>query len=436
MRFVLMLLGLASLSIACKREVATTALDAALVVPQKTEAELGGQYWVIVSSKEESGANPPALEKLRAHPDLGVEITRLQSSRFKNLKPCLEVIIAGAFAAKDRAVALSSKLRELGIDNYVKNAGAYVGAGAKVDAYCADKKEPPPLQGTCGSLAFVEVWNGRVFMEVTADRRSDLKPTMLDFRAWTATIAATQVGDTKVGDKVRLFDTDTVAAIGICTITRFVDLTRGTPHFSYSQNEEGMQIDPTAPGCGSPETFAELQCPATPENANLYAWPVKGPAPLVFELKPHLAELESMALAEVAKAPGYRDAYKGAEQEAKARNAALKVDHKVRTFVNGKRTLVLIDTLLSTGEGNNNCGAEDVRVDVRGMFELDKNNKMARTVFPVHAIETSEVDGVVDLNADDHIELFERRFPDRREVVGEGGEPACQIEIPFCDCPC
>src|SRR5262249_32474765 len=125
----------------------------------------------------------------------------------------------------------------------------------------------------------------------------------------------------------------------------------------------------------------------------------------------------------------------GATREAKQQNAELHVKHEVRTFATTKRTMILVDSELYTGEGNNMCGAEDVRVDVRAVYELEKG-KLGRALFHPHAIEASEVSGVFDLSNDGHIELMEKLFPERREVVGEDGVSACTIEIPFCDCPC
>lgn len=424
----------------CKDEVAVKAPPAPAPAAA-TEAAWGNQYWIIVASNEEPNQNPPALEALRAHPELHAQIARLSSTHFKNLKPCLEVIIAGARADKTEAVAYSKQLKALGIDNYVKNAGAYVGAQPKVDAYCSERKNPPqPASPSCGDLSFVEMWSAKLFLQMrdggTATESG--KATALDHRAWIAPVAEKAIGEVKIGDAFRVFDAGSSEPVVSCKVARFVMLTRGTPHFSYGRNEEGEVVEPTAPGCGSPELFAELACELPegfPEDAQLYAIGSKAKAPMVFELSSLGAALEAEAVALAKKSDGYREAAEKARADAKAEESELEETHTFRVYKNGKRSVALVELELFTGEGNTMCGAEDVRVDLRGVFEISGEH-LGSAIIPVHTVEQSEVHGVLDADGDGHLELFESSFPDHRELVGEDGSSACSIEIDFCDCPC
>src|SRR5262249_49757242 len=136
---------------------------------------------------------------------------------------------------------------------------------------------------TCGMLQFAEIWEKRVFVELPGASLprgdADLPLKMLSDRVWTATIADTELASDKVGDEFSLYDARSKDPEATCRISRFLVMTRGTPHFSYGKSEDGEEEELTEPGCGSPEPFAELQCDSPPEpeeGASLFAVPAKG----------------------------------------------------------------------------------------------------------------------------------------------------------------
>jgi hypothetical protein len=152
-------------------------------------------------------------------------------------------------------------------------------------------------------------------------------------------------------------------------------------------------------------------------------------------LKQQPPALEKEAIAAAKKSDGYREAKAKAGADAKAQKAKLEEKPVVRVYTGAKKSVALVDLEIYTGEGNNMCGAEDVRVDLRGMFEVEGEH-VGRAIVPMRAIETSEVDGVLDVGGDGHVELLQKSFPDNREVISENGDVACSIAIEFCDCGC
>ena len=86
----------------------------------------------------------------------------LNSSRYKQLMPCWKILIAGSSAKKSTARALSKKLTASGIDNYVKQAGKYVGADPRIDRMCNNAAQQVPDS----PYAIAQTSNGGVLVRI------------------------------------------------------------------------------------------------------------------------------------------------------------------------------------------------------------------------------------------------------------------------------
>lgn len=137
------------------------ALPALVTAP--AEAALADRFLVVLGSKRDAEEAIPALAALASHPEVAATPARLASSRFKNLMPCYTVTIAGALDDKAEALAVSAALKGIGVDNYVKNAGAYVPRSAAIDAYC--EASPAAPAGAARILALVD---GRPWLPLPA----------------------------------------------------------------------------------------------------------------------------------------------------------------------------------------------------------------------------------------------------------------------------
>jgi hypothetical protein len=408
------------------------------------EERFGGKYLVIIGSSDSPGRNPPSLQIIAAHPELGAEVARLVSSHFKNLNPCLEVVIAKATATKPQAIAFWKKLKQAGADAYVKNAGPYVGRSAALDAYCANERRPPPPI-TCGRLQFVEIWDSRPFVELSGAAlphgAAELPLRMLSERVWTATIADEELGDVKIGDELSLYGAGTKAPLATCRIRRFLLMARGTPHFSYGKSEDGDEEEPEEPGCGSALPFAELKCQSLPDpedGVNLFAVPARGKQPLLYEEEvvsdaaAKALDGQASAIAETSEA--HRLALKEGTALAQGLNAELETSQKVRVFSSGKRRIAVVEIQLFTGEGGTLC-SNDVRIDLRGLFTIE-GDRLVRALSPLRRVRETELVGLIDLEGDGRVEVLVNEFPDRRSIETSEEASICGTSIPYCDCPC
>ena len=107
-----------------------------LALAQELTPDQRSNHWLVIVHSSKTEAEPyitaeyetstaPVIEKLRS---AGITPMALNSSRYKQLMPCWNILIAGSSAKKSTARSLSRKLTAAGIDNYVKQAGKYVGA--------------------------------------------------------------------------------------------------------------------------------------------------------------------------------------------------------------------------------------------------------------------------------------------------------------------
>lgn len=232
---------------------AVTATAADPARPAADPAAYGNRWLVMLSAKVERGYVPDGLTTASTLPD--VVLRRLDSSAFKNLMPCYELVVAGSFATVDEARALGQRLASAGIDHALKNAGAHIGDRPELKAACAAMRSPPKhtatyaLAGQLGAPVPVP--------EAIADRALVGAPdlTARTEESWAAPITAQTVGPWTVGANVHAGSY--ARGTETCTVTGFLAGVEGTAHFGW--REAGLSHPPP---CGETRPVATLSCAA------------------------------------------------------------------------------------------------------------------------------------------------------------------------------
>jgi hypothetical protein len=374
-----------------------------------------------VSSSREKGVLPEGLEGLE-------QPVRLNSSHYKGLMPCYEIIAAGTHSDRAAALAHSEALRAEGIDNYAKASGAYVGEDPRLKNYCETPQTPCETP-----FRFVETYEKTPYMHlsldsVTAERALSEAPSPTrigDLSVWRTPLSAESIDDWSVGQA--LAGQDEAGSPQTCTLESFVALTRGTPHFGWYDDDQSK------PGCGEPEVFAVLSCsgPAhimAPETEESWIVSKVSDDPLP-------PEVSGAGIDVLKRDPAYKRAFSQAKGEATNRGVDLQEAIEVRQVSHDKHTFLRVTSHLTTGEGLDSCGGDDVNLVVSGVVTGPSEPRPGEVVIPFREMGEAKIDGLVDLG-DDSLGVLETRWPQRTAAITSGGDTLCAIEVDFCDCAC
>jgi hypothetical protein len=390
-------------------------------VPAAHDPSIYADKWlVILASNKTPGQVPANIGKLPP----ALKPASLNSSRFKGLMPCYEIVVAGPPADKAAALAAVKQLKGLGVDSYAKPAGKYVKSDARVDAFCAGAE---PVTTCPQSVRFARAVGGQSFLQVglspvEAERAlagiAAAKPIDEQKQAWTSKLAAQNLGGLSVGDAFTV--AGTAGASTACKVTGFVALTHGLPHFGWYE-----MGDPKKPGCGDPEVWAQLDC-ALPSDG--LASPAGGaqatmPEPKEVDATPFVAALQGSGV--------WSKIHAEAEESAQLQGEALKASHTALEAQVGGRALVLVVSTLETRDGNDYCGADDVHRRLAGV--VDAGSK--EVVWPYQLVEGHQDPALVAL-PDGGVGLSHGVFPSGRTVIFAHGGATCTDEVAYCDCPC
>lgn len=383
------------------------------------------QWLVILSSKEELGHVPEGLTALEGLADVVSHPVRLSSSQFKGLMPCYEIVVAEAFSDRKQAIAYSRELTARGIDNYPKNAGAFVGTQAPVEAYCAERRAP--AGDGCEDFGFVESWGGEVFLDLDLSEQIearislDAPPRKLTDQAWVAELPQESLEGLANGDAVALYGWGGEPA-GRCTVSGFVALTRGTAHWGWEQD---------APGCGEPEAFARLDCGGGGEGAD-YAVREGGALPL---MRPREAQASQVTagLEALQAQPLYQDLRR--QLEAESGDQRLEEGPEVQVWEGDGGSWLSVTSWLFTGEGMDMCGADEINRRVTGVWRLEADGSLGALAW-VRDTSWTELVALGDLDGDGSPEVVEQSFPSEVVVRDPSGVEQCAQRIAYCDCPC
>ena len=402
-------------------------------------AGLSSRFLVILASSSTPGTRPESLMRLADHPALLESVSRASSSWLEGLMPCYEITMAGAFEHRRQATTLSRQLDALGIDNYVKQAGRYVGPQAVVEAWC--HADHGALTADCGDARFAELHDGVAWMwlpqeQLVIDRalEGSAAPEPLgDLTAWSSPIGAETIEPYQLGDKWKVYAPVSAKALGRCKIQSFSAITRGQPHFGYL----GQTPPPTAPGCGQPELFAKLSCQDAPDEP-LIALPTSHGDPVLYTALAPLRdiELEDDAKVIVARSPAFTPVFERAREQATELSMPLQQLVTLRGFVAADRKVLLVQVTLQTGDGEVWCGSDDVRQELAAVYEWTQDGTIGAELVPFYALDLAEVIGLIDVDNDGTPEILQRRWPQELQLVGGGTEQGCTAPRDYCDCPC
>lgn len=412
--------------------------------PEPPEARFAKKYLVIVHSSPTPGEGQELVEKMKAA-GLGAEVQRLPSTPFSSLRPCLEVVIAGAFADKDAALALAHKLDGAGVKNYLKNSGALAVDRERRAADCVEQAQlqaaAAAREETAANPRFVDVRGPRTFVLLTSESHEPgggegYSAQGGDRGFWLAKLPKDPTGLFKVGNSFHIYDKARQVKSG-CRVKGFVSLVRGTPHFGYFQQKE----EPDQPGCGSAWPAAELDCSLVElgsalQDSPLFALPASRPAPKYFPLSSDVPEPMKTWQAESLKGmPRYTQAREKGEAHAQEQGEPLQ-ESLVQTRANlGNRQLVVSIARLLTGEGHSACGGPDYWASVSRVSVMDEAGKEAMMG---NIVDGESLVAVMDIEGDGTVELLTRDPADSQQwaIVREDGTPLAAASQPNCDCGC
>ena len=386
-------------------------------------AELGEHYLVILASKKDPAEVTAALNQLATLPDTGAHPGTLSSSRFKNLMPCYTVAYADATTDKKAALSLSKTLKAAGVDNYVKNTGKWIGPSAALDAYCASPEHPANGDVMVATYAGDSLWLPVHAAESALEAALAGAPDpvsmgdQLDAYLQPATTAPAGI----TGSRYHAVNATTGEAVS-CTAGRVAVLTLGTPHYSVQMAEE----KPTAPTCGAPALYAELQC-GNPKIAS-GSWVVVPEATPIVGYTPagEVAGIEDQAKAALAASSDFEVDPDLSEYEGDTITRSVKVTR----WTGPTGDVALVQGTLEILPGI--CGG-DVLTYV-GLYAIN-GQTLGAALGPVLRTGQAFEGGVLDIGGDGRPEFVLDEWLNTVSVY-EGATLRGSLELAYCDCPC
>jgi hypothetical protein len=374
------------------------------------------RYWIILSSELVAGHEPEGLRKLAAHPELRLQPERLSSTPYKNLMPCYELVVAAVIADRKQAMELSRRLSGLGIDNYAKNAGPWVGPRPELDAYCKDLAQPPQGSAALGLVepglgARVEL--GPAALDALLANAPPLRMKDKEHELWASALPHQAVGPWKVGAELTALGAK--GGTQTCTIRSLLVGVAGTPHFGWREHDPR----PSRPACGEPSLYLDLQCP---QGEPVLILSALGPGQAAMPQGQPRAMPANSPLP-----PGSEIIATRVSEQAEA--SAVSVQQSRQTWTLNGRSLELETITWQSGEGWWMCGGEDL---YQQAFALREGGRL---ILPFVPAQGEELIGVFDSDGDGSPELLLQDTITRsRRLVGEGGERVWSRA--YCDCPC
>ena len=400
-------------------------------IPRADGAAYDGRWLIILSSKKDPDHIPDGARALLSGEagvglPAGQSLVRLDSTAFKGLQPCYDIVVAGAYDDREAAVAASEALTAAGIDNYPRQPGRFVGAQPQVEAWCQDQSLN--VEAACpADVVLGDTHDGRHFLaiplaEVQFERALEgtATPKRLSDTAWVAPLDAQQLGRFSVGATWQAFGPE--GQVAACTTRGFAAVTRGTPHFGWHDT------DRSTPGCGTPTVMAELDCAGL--DALAWAQPTGGKGRAATAVDEPASSGIAGAQGQVA--PTWMTAEMEAAGQARSRGAPLDMEVSVSGWSLGDTELLAFRTTWMTGLGHDECGGDDVRLEVWAASDASGEH-----LLPARPARTFTSVVPVDVDGDGTFEVWTRDFTGSTALyVGTSTTPACRLAFDFCDCSC
>ncbi|MBM7118442.1 hypothetical protein [Archangium primigenium] len=403
-------------------------------VPLPPETPYARQWLVLLHASSTPGEGAEDLRAL-ARTGLPSAPARLSTTAFRDLRPCLEVVVAQAFATRAEAVTYQARLREAGVAADVKYAGPLEEGREAREATCLAAVEARTALAESLSRRdaprFVESHEGRTFMLLGESQESRvLEPLDARRSVWMAPAPEDPTGLFKVGERVDLYGAEGLVKAD-CAVKGFAWLNRGRPAVDYFLREPS----PDAPGCGQAWTFAELDCRVRP-GPPLFALPSGTPAPVFFQRDAapdaERADQEARALRRSERYLALR--LEGA-QWAERRGEPLREEVDTVGFSQGERRVLFSVARLRVGEGHSECGIDFDQQATRGVVSAPG---AAERVVSRADLAGEDVVGVLDLEDDGQVEwLLRETWPATTlRLVREDGREVAGAVVETCDSGC
>lgn len=393
-------------------------------------------HWLVVLGSERDPRTPiPGAAKLLASPDVPDHVRQLNSSRFKNLMPCYAITVADTTPDKAAALTLSQRLDELGIDHYVKNAGAWVGPSAALDAWCAATLHGNDSGDTGGDAGAVVLFAdvGRLWLPIDAPEtvightlRGAPPPVALSDRldAWRQPLAIDRMGPIGLGSAWRAVDVTTGGVVS-CTVVSFDALTLGAPHFGAFEGKT-----PTAPTCGAPRVFAELTCDGPVPREGTWVG-VYGSTALA-AYRPAADESTGRGTGpQIVAATAALTADTDWEADPVDIEGEVTRDVRITRWSGPDGDVALVEGVRAAGDGV--CGGD--RQSWAGLFAL-AGDELGAPLGGFVNTPFGSVVGVLDARGDGRPELVTRAFPLTTAVTATDGSSVNVLALDYCDCAC
>ncbi len=381
-------------------------------------ARYGDAWLVLLQSSTEPGVVPESWAALSDAAIAGVAPARLNSGHYKGLMPCYEIVVAAGSSDKSAMAALSAELKAAGVDNYMKNAGAYIGTDPRIEEACratVSSEAPAGVRiavSRAGALRLPlelpAVVSERVLSGLTVSPRGE------DFSAWYAPIPVQTIGAVSIGQAF------TVAGDGAarsCAVTGFEALQEGQPHFG--DTERGPL---SRPMCGELVVHAVLDCDSRIGAALVVEDGTAAPVLHVLpplqraDLTPSARQHSSFATVHAALTAQARDKGEPLAEEI----TAAAIDGTELTWVRAQ---------LTTGDGMDTCGGEDINTVLVAAAGAD-----GAVTTPFVNADWSTPVALARIGEADH--WLVRTWTDAWVLLSPAGEAVYRWDRAFCDCAC
>jgi len=399
------------------------------------EVRYARMWLVIVHASATPGEGSEVLKAL-ARTGLSAEPVRLSTTAFRDLRPCLELVVAKAFSGKAEAVAYQGRLLEAGVAAEVKHAGPLEAGREAREATClaAVEAHAALVEGLKRREAprFVESHVGRTFLLLGESQESlVLEPMDVRRSVWMASAREDPTGLFSLGDRVDLYGAEGPLREG-CAVKGFTWINRGVPPVEFFLREP----PPEEPGCGRVWAFAELDCAVKP-GVPVFALPEGTKAPVFFQREdaapgPEEAATEATALRRSARFATLR--LEGSEQAERV-GEPLREEVGSFGFSREERRVLFTVARLRVGEGHSVCGIDYDQQATRAVVRAPGERER---VLPETGLVGEDVVGVLDLEGDGRVELLLREtWPaGTLRLVREDGTEVAGDVVENCDCGC
>ncbi len=386
------------------------------------ESRFAEKYLVILTQGGQLAVSSDVVQRLPVDRDTAV----LSSSDFANLKPCLTVTVAHAFAEKPAAVKYLANLKKKGLEGYLKRSGRYVPNDAKRARHCELQRT---RQASAETPRFVYVAGAQTFVRLDGLAEVKVRDDEQVYNLARAPLQGDPSGALKKGARFDLLDG--FGGTTECVVDGFEALLREEPGGSFDADGPAVPSPFHTPRCGTIEPWARVQC-ASPVAVPAVAVP-HGQGADVYRMveQPDLearTRKRFQASAEVLEAR--REGTRAATQ-----SHPFSFSDSVRTLraTQGQGAVVVWSGLAITGEGNDQCGNDSFHREPMVAFFFTRPDADPVVIYRA-SDERARAAGAFQLLSDGDITLM-LDSPNGPQLIS-GGRVIANDVIAFCGCGC